>query len=188
MTNGLGSWTPASAAGTSRLMLIAGSLLALTTVLVGLLLVGPLFGLVADNWSARHGPPTIRLDMTVQLVGRQVAVTGQTDLPDGAVLWVQADNEDFVTAPPVAPIGPYGNQALALARVANGSYSATLDLSPWPPGHAIVDVTFAPDSSQPAAIVARFGADGAGLVGPDVLVSPSDGSRYDDVGTEIVVP
>lgn len=190
MTNGLGSWTPAGAAGTqrlSRLMLIAGLLLALTTVLVGLVVVAPLFGLLADNWTARHGTPTIRLDMTAQLVGRQLAVTG-TDLPDGAVLWVQADNEDFVTAPPVAPVGPYGNQALALVRVANGSYSATLDLSAWPPGQALVDVTFAPDSSQPAPVVARFGAEGAGLVGPDVFVSSSDESRYDDVGTEIVVP
>ena len=133
-------------------------------------------GLALALWFGPRALSTIGATATMTIATEvgdgTVTVTGETDLPDGAVIGIQAVQWDQWqreaadgTAPDVET-SPWVRPGQAV--VADGRYEATLPIDGWPAGHGVAFAYFWVDAGQPADVIARFGADGSGLKGPDV--------------------
>jgi len=121
------------------------------------------------------GPP---LSLTIRAAAERdrFAISGTTDLPDGAVIRV-------VAAPSTGANIPFPTPA----TVQNGTYSASVDTARWEAGTELVVVaTFfvGPDSN--AAVVERFGSNGERLTGQGVR-EDSDGVRIFQVSTRVTL-
>jgi hypothetical protein len=143
-----------------------GALLAIDLILLSLLLLLLL--------------PLQRSTATVTIGARQegsvLTVSGRTDLPDGVILRVGVQDMDLESQ---------SRHIDLTTTVTGGRYSIDLSLVGWPAHEVLVTTSFAPsDPGQPSAVVARFGADGAGLSGPGVGTS-SDGGKYLETSIEL---
>jgi hypothetical protein len=123
-------------------------------VLIGLMsFLTELAGPSLDGCGSEPANPKFCLTATIQ--NRHAVVTGRTTLPDGAIVEVWIENYDHFEDD-----GP-----TIEATTSGGIFTATFDVSAWHPGHVAVAALLR-ISDQPADIVARYGADGTGFVGP----------------------
>jgi len=96
-----------------------------------------------------------------------ILVSGQTTLPDGAVVSVSATGDDLpATTPP----------AIQIATVGGGQFDASFDVSGLH-GHAITVVASVTMRGQPSVVTQTYGADGAALSGPAVETGADAGTR-----------
>ncbi len=91
--------------------------------------------------------------------GRNLAISGDTTLPDGALVDLEASGVP-------AGVGS-GNLPLQRIAVAAGKFQATFSLSSSSATSVVATATFKMDG-QPPATVELYGADGHGLTGPVV--------------------
>lgn len=115
---------------------------------------------------------TAMMDATVSVDGGRVAIHGTTDLPDGAIVRIQAlqlDEWDRASSDGVQPdIDTWSWADYDDAVVAGGLFTHTFEIGGWPSGRGLAVVYFWVDGSQPGAVTDRFGASGERLKGPDV--------------------
>ena len=97
-----------------------------------------------------------------------VTVSGETDLPDGAVVTVQAvqwDEWQRESADGTVPDVDTSPWVVAeQTTVANGRYESTLPIAGWPPGRGLAIAYFWVDLGQPREVIDRFGLD---RIGPE---------------------
>jgi hypothetical protein len=101
--------------------------------------------------------------ITVQatLHGDRLRIRGTATVPDGALIIYAAY---LAKAPRTRKVG--------YARVSGQRYAAEVDVSRWPAGKIAVDAHFQirlPARKQPADVVARYGANGERMTGPNVV-------------------
>ena len=121
---------------------------------------------------------TASISLATEVNGRSVTVTGSTDLPEGAivdVLLVQQDAYDRSVAQGGGATVDSPWVRYVPVPVHDGRFAASFDVSPWPSGRAYAMADFWMDPNQPAAAVDRFGLDGSGLRGPDVVATSDRG-------------
>ncbi|MBI1181240.1 MAG: hypothetical protein GC201_11835 [Alphaproteobacteria bacterium] len=95
------------------------------------------------------------------LSGDTLSIDGKATVPDGAWIVYAAYR---VETPQTRETG--------YARVADGRFSATADVSGWPAGAIQVDAhfqTMLPAKRQPPAVIERYGESGERMTGPSVV-------------------
>ena len=146
-------------AGAGVLVLAVASLL---VVKVG---AEAILGQCAPTWLVGTDP---QLCLDASIFGRTLSVTGNTSLPDGAIVQVWATD-----------YGTGYNQRWTTDTVSltlsNGAFSRTFDLSDWGAGTVTAYAQFEVTSVQPQIVVSRYGAGGERLHGPDVKSDYSQG-------------
>ncbi len=102
-----------------------------------------------------------------QLNGQMLTISGQTTLPDGALVDIAVSSDDSVIS-----------EQPSAQRVAvnGGKFEATFDLSRRRSGSVTVTAALHL-AGQPAAVAQSYGADGRALTGPTALADGSDGGR-----------
>jgi hypothetical protein len=137
---------------------------------VGLLAVAVVFG--GSLYLANAGA-NVALETTPTVASRHVTVDGTTDLPDGTRLAVQVFQFDAWNraraSGDAAAADDFSYIDEVEAVVHGGRFSADVDMTGWPAGHGMSAVYFWIDESQPQEVIDRFGLDGSGLHGPNVL-------------------
>lgn len=119
---------------------------------------------------APAGPETLTTD--ARLDGDVVMVTGRALVHDGAEIEASAYHP-----------ARYGN-AYSNVEVVDEEFSATLDLSGWPPGEVYVVASFW-TTLQAEHVSGAYGPNGEGLRPPGPLVSNSDGPILEVVMTVV---
>jgi hypothetical protein len=134
---------------------------------------------------------TARIDLAASMEGRTATVRGSTDLPDGALVGVQVvqlDEWQRASAGGVQPDPETSPWVIyEFVPVTNGAFEVAFETEGWPPGRGGAAAYFWIDDSQPQAVVARFGSDGAGLRGPGVI-DRADRGRSLEVKITFTVP
>jgi hypothetical protein len=129
-------------------------------------------------WANANAGGTIPVSLASSAVARgwAVSVSGTTNLPDGALLQLQASGASWTWT--------------GVAEVSGGQFTAAFDATPLGPGEATVTVTFSMNDgpAQPASLVDEFGADGSGIGGPQVVYDPPGGSPKVRVAIRLVLP
>jgi len=149
-------------------------------VAVGLVVVGALT-FVPRFIGGIGATATLELAPTVQ--GHAVSIHGTTDLPDGAVLvieLIQLDQWQRESSDGVAPeveTSPWARLEYVIVQA--GRFEVTSDVTGWPAGRGIATAYFWIDPTQPDAVIARFGARGERLRGPDVVGRDDRGPTLD---------
>ncbi|HTS15706.1 MAG TPA: hypothetical protein VMH24_08555, partial [Candidatus Sulfotelmatobacter sp.] len=64
-----------------------------------------------------------------------------------------------------------------VATVRSGAFECVADITGWTAGTGSGSIGFSIDETQPPALFDRYGADGSGLMGPDVC-HPDDSVPY----------
>ncbi len=100
-----------------------------------------------------------------RLDARMLSISGQTTLPDGALVDVVVSSDDSTRFDRV------DQQRIA---VKNGAFAATFNLSPQRSGPVTAAASLHM-ADQPAAVVERYGAKGRSLTGPTALADGTDG-------------
>lgn len=120
------------------------------------------------------------MQMTGQVDGQTLHITGTTNLPDGAFidwyLWRESiDNDEW----------PSGQVA-----VQSGAFSFDADLAGWPPGVAKAEVSFSCDwgTAQPKQVTDLVGEHCEHLDGEQVYVDSPGDSKQLFVPVEFIVP
>ena len=102
-----------------------------------------------------------------RLDGRMLTVSGQTTLPDGALVDIAVSSDDLaISEPPSAQ----------RVSVNGGTFEATFDLSRRRSGSVTVTAALHM-AGQPAAVAQSYGTDGHALTGPTALADGSDDGR-----------
>ena len=101
-----------------------------------------------------------------RLDGRMLTVSGETTLPDGALVDIAVSSDDFVSEQPSAQ----------RASVNGGKFEATFDLSRRRSG-SVTATAALHLAGQPATVALSYGTDGHALTGPTALADGSDGGR-----------
>src|ERR1035437_7038538 len=102
-----------------------------------------------------------------RLDGRMLTVSGQTTLPDGALVDIAVSSDDLaISEPPSAQ----------RVSVNGGTFEATFDLSRRRSGSVTVTAALHM-AGQPAAVAQSYGTDGHALAGPTALADGSDDGR-----------
>ena len=115
---------------------------------------------------------TATMTISTAVADGAVTVSGETDLPDGAIVTVQVvqwdkwQAESADGAAPDVDTSPW--VVTEQTTVADGRYETILPMTGWPPGKGLAISYFWIDPEQPAVVIERFGPDGSGLKGPDV--------------------
>jgi hypothetical protein len=107
---------------------------------------------------------------SIRVTDRHVQLEGETDLPDGAridleAVWVDTETAEITRRQSVDAI------------VGRGSYSGSFDLDGWPAGEIGLWVTFTPDSTQSQTVIDRYGITGSKMHGARV--------RFNDLGGQV---
>ncbi len=132
---------------------------------IGALIWGALLWACGARPSAAD-PGAVRLDVTAKLGGDTVALSGSTDLPDGALLDYQLQHERWMNQPPTDKPQWMVEGTMAVAA---GRFTQGVDVAGWPAGSVEVWVGFQPFApGQPAELAERFGANGERLSGGNV--------------------
>jgi len=102
-----------------------------------------------------------------RLNGQMLTISGQTTLPDGALVDIAVSSDDSVIS-----------EQPSAQRVAvnGGKFEATFDLSRRRSGSVTVTAALHL-AGQPAVVAQSYGADGHALTGPTALADGSDGGR-----------
>lgn len=112
-------------------------------------------------------------DLSVRVEGGRATVDGTTNLPDGSfvdVVLVQEAGYDRQVAAGIDPVVGISQWVLdAYTPVREGHVAASFDIRAWPQGDAVAWLYFWLDDTQPPTTIARYGHDGSGLRGPDVV-------------------
>jgi len=115
---------------------------------------------------------TATMSISTEVEDGTVTVSGETDLPDGAVVSVQVvqwDKWQEESADGTAPdVGTSPWVVSDQVLVMGGRYETPLFIGDWPAGKGLAITYFWIDLGQPAEVIERFGLDGAGLKGADV--------------------
>jgi hypothetical protein len=102
-----------------------------------------------------------------RLDGQMLTVSGQTTLPDGALVDIAVSSDDFAV----------GEQPSAQRVAVNGGrFEATFDLSRRRSG-SVTATAALHLAGQPAAVAQSYGEDGHGLTGPTALADSSGSGR-----------
>jgi len=102
-----------------------------------------------------------------RLDGRMLTFSGQTTLPDGALVDIAVSSDDLaISEPPSAQ----------RVSVNGGKFEAIFDLSRRRSG-SVTGTAALHMAGQPAAVAQSYGTDGHALTGPTALVDGSDGGR-----------
>ncbi|MDP8903974.1 MAG: hypothetical protein M3N29_01430 [Chloroflexota bacterium] len=125
-----------------------------TPVIVFVAFVLSVGGVVASNYVRGT---TASLSVEASIDGTRLQLSGWTDLPDGARLWVGAYHEESWRI-------ATGKEVV----VTRGRYEAVFVLDRWPNGTIVASASFEVYSGQPAAVIERFGREGEHLHGPQV--------------------
>jgi hypothetical protein len=142
----------------------------LVWVAVGLALAGAL--ILAPRLIGGIGA-TATMNLETSVNGHTVTLKGSTDLPDGAVVaveLVQTAEWERDAADGTAPDPSTSRWVLdQVVTVSDGEFTADFSPAGWPSGHLGAYAYFWVDPGQPPAVIERFGSDGSGLRGPDVV-------------------
>lgn len=121
----------------------------------------------------------VNLELTESVVSDgQLHLRGTTDAPDGAILHYRVEHEGFAS-------GDFDGQLLGELTVADGAFSADLDVEGWPRGHASVWISLEMND-QPANVVDAYGPTGERLAGPNVITVPN-GKKL-EIKTDVEIP
>ncbi len=121
---------------------------------------------VAGRWAIPgapgYGGSQAHMTGEAEVTGHNLRVSGETDLPDGTLLVVQArdDIDQSATDENVTVQGQ--------ATVVGGAFQLVFDIARWSPGPGEATIGLVVDGSQPQALQSRFGRTGQSLAGPDV--------------------
>ncbi len=122
----------------------------------------------------------VELTLEHDVTGNTLHIHGTTNLPNGALLYLQ------IVGPGVGGMPPMPYETLNTWRtveVQNSSYSTELDLKPYQPSTATIFMTFRADDSlfiqQPSFIIDAFGDNGENMEGE--LVNESGGVKSIDL-------
>ncbi len=120
----------------------------------------------APAGDAPAGPTsTVALIVTATLDGDTLEISGDTDLPDGALVTYEVHHETFL------PVANITMTRAGTAVVHERRFLATAELTGWSAGTVVVSTAFSPrlpEGQQPDAVIARFGASGERLGGENV--------------------
>ena len=147
----------------------------LVWVAVALLLA---VGFVGGNVYLANAGANVALETTPTVKGHHVTIAGTTDLPEGTRLGVQVFQFDAwsrAQAAGAAAAADFEYLGDLEAIVHDGRFSVMVDMTGWPAGRGMSAVYFWIDDSQPQAVIDRFGRDGSGLHGPNVLPDEDTG-------------
>jgi hypothetical protein len=121
----------------------------------------------------------VQLELTEAVVENgRLRLQGTTDVPDGAILRYRVEHDGFAS-------GDFDGQLLGELTVANGAFSADMDVDGWPRGHAFTWISMEMHG-QPASVVEAYGADGERLAGPDVI-RVADGNKV-EIKVDVELP
>lgn len=147
-----------------------------SAALVGLVAAG---GLIGAPYLANTLNRTATIEIRASVNGSTVSVDATTDLPDGAIVGIQVfqrDEWERELADGVQPsMDDWPWQAYEEILVQDGRIRSAASIAGWPAGRGLVVVYFWVDGRQPGVVIDRFGRDGAGLRGRDVVDDPRNG-------------
>jgi hypothetical protein len=121
-------------------------------------------------WGCAGPALDARLDIAAAVNGSRITVSGSTNLPDGARIFVYVWHQDESLQVDSENLVP----------VVGGRYTVEVDLGGWPPGMAHATAAFLLDGygPQPSHVLAAVGDFGERLGGPQV--------RDDEFGYRLV--
>jgi len=102
-----------------------------------------------------------------RLDGQMLTVSGQTTLPDGALVDIAVSSDDSAIRE---------QSSAQRVPVNGGKFVATFDLS-WRRSGSVTATAAFHLAGQPAAVALSYGTDGHALTGPTALADGSDGGR-----------
>jgi hypothetical protein len=116
-----------------------------------------------------------RLDIAGSVDGGTVVISGSTNLPDGALIFVYVAHDVEAL--------PFDSENHV--PVVDGRYEVSVDVARWPPGVTHASATFLIDDvrAQPSHVLAVVGANGERLAGPQTRDTEYG---YRLVGSEVI--
>ena len=137
-----------------------------------------LLGQCTPPWLAGTDP---QVCLNAHISRRTLVVSGNTSLPDGAIVRVWADD------PGLGPGADWTTDTVDCA-VIDGSFGRSFDVTDWGAGTVTVTAIFEVGPKQPAEVVDRYGANGERISGPEVLFdlnASSPAARMVQVSTNV---
>ena len=101
------------------------------------------------------------------LNGDTLEITGETDLPDHALVTYEVYHETFL------PVANADMTRKGITTVQKNKFSAITNLTDWSAGTIVVTAAFTPgltEKKQPDEIIKKFGAGGELLAGENVFL------------------
>lgn len=109
----------------------------------------------------------VQLEVMATLNGDTLKITGETDLPDHALVTYEVYHETFL------PVANADMTRKGITTVQKNKFSAITNLTDWSAGTIVVTAAFTPgltEKKQPDEIIKKFGARGELLAGGNVFL------------------
>ena len=138
-------------------------------ILAVLAILGGLVSEPDEPKGAKPEPAGVTVSLTVRpsVQNGSIFISGNTDLPDGAIVHCEVKSEQFNPPPALEKEVMIDLEKI---EVSGGSFNAKADASDFAQGKASIYCTFFPGlNPQPPHVNEKYGANGEKLVGSNVL-------------------